>query len=195
MPLILWIPKPLAFENMPQMTSAVVTDNFGPHHAEARVGFLSYRTRHSVPKCRPSAARVEFMIGLVEWGLAAGAFIDASVRVVLVVLGRAGHFSALFTEDAELFWRKLCLPFALGLGNGIVCVVCHAARRSKESAEEWDVWHRSVDDGTLWCGVEAAADGSLGVATDECAGCIRDGMKSADKGGEGREAHRGKVVI
>jgi hypothetical protein len=102
MPLILGVAKPLALEDVAQMTSAVVAHNLRPHHAQARVWSLANSTRYCIPKGRPSTARIELMVGLVERCVAAGARVHAGIGVVLVVCARAGHFCTLLTENAEL---------------------------------------------------------------------------------------------
>jgi hypothetical protein len=102
MPLILGVAKPLALEDVAQMTSAVVAHNFRPHHAQAGIWSLANSARYCVPKGRPSTARVKLVVRLVERCIAAGARIHARIGVVLVVCARAGHFCALLTEDAEL---------------------------------------------------------------------------------------------
>lgn len=66
MTLILGISKLLALEDMAQMASAIVTHDFRALHTKTGVVALAYRTRYSIPKSGPSAARVEFVTGLVE---------------------------------------------------------------------------------------------------------------------------------
>ena len=56
MPLVLWIAKSLALENMSQMTSTVVAYNLRPHHAKTRVRLLSDGARDGIPEGGPSAA-------------------------------------------------------------------------------------------------------------------------------------------
>jgi hypothetical protein len=107
MPLILWIAKLLALEDMPQMPTAVIAHNLRPHHAHSRVRPLSDRAGHGVPECGPAAARVELVVGLVQWRVAAGARVDAGVGVVLVEFAGAGGLGAFFAQDAELLWVVL----------------------------------------------------------------------------------------
>jgi hypothetical protein len=102
MPLVLGVAKPLALEDMSKMSATVVAHNLRPHHAKAGVWSLSNSAWYSIPECRPTAARIEFVVRFVERRVAAGARVDAGVRVMLVVCAGAGHFGALLAEDAEL---------------------------------------------------------------------------------------------
>jgi hypothetical protein len=101
-PLILGVSKPLALEDVAQVSSTVVAYNLGPHHAEAGVGLLPNGAWHGVPECRPPASRIELVVRLVQWCVAAGASVDAGIGVVLVEGAGAGHFGALLAEDAKL---------------------------------------------------------------------------------------------
>jgi hypothetical protein len=65
MPLILWVAKLLALEDVSQMPAAVVTNNLRPHHTQTRVGSLANGTRNGIPKRRPSTARVKLVVRLV----------------------------------------------------------------------------------------------------------------------------------
>ena len=102
MSLILGVSKPLSLENMSQMTSAVVTNNFSAHHAETWVRLLTNSAGYGVPKGRPSAAGVKLVICFVERRIAAAARVDAGVGVVLVVGAGTGGLGAFLAEDAEL---------------------------------------------------------------------------------------------
>lgn len=106
MSLILGVPEPLAFEDMSQVSSTVVTHNLRPHHTEAWVRFLSHGTRNRVPESGPSAPRVKLVVRLVERRVAGAAVVDARVRVVFVIFSGAGHFGAFLAEDTELFCWK-----------------------------------------------------------------------------------------
>lgn len=102
MSLILGVSKPLSLEDMSQMTSAVVTNNFSAHHAETWVRLLTNSAGYGVPKGRPSAAGVKLVICFVERRIAAAARVDAGVGVVLVVGAGTGGLGAFLAEDAEL---------------------------------------------------------------------------------------------
>jgi hypothetical protein len=71
--------------------------------------------RNAVEVGRPAAAGAEFVGGAVQWGRAAGAGVDARVRVVLVVFAGAGGFGAFLAEDAELFWGAWLVFYVVGL--------------------------------------------------------------------------------
>ena len=88
--------------------------------------------------------------------------------------------------------RKLRLPLALGLRDGVVCLVCHGAGRSEKRAEKGYVWHRPLNRGALGAVVEGAAKSAGGVRADEGAGCVADCVERADELREGREAHRSR---
>lgn len=107
MPLVLWIAKSLALENMSQVTSTVVAYNLRPHHAKTRVRLLSDSARHGIPEGGPSTARVELVVCFVQRCVASGARVNARVGIVLVVCAGAGHLSALLSEDAELLYGQV----------------------------------------------------------------------------------------
>jgi hypothetical protein len=104
MSLILWVAEPLAFEDMSKMTTTVVADNLRPHHAKTGIGLLSHGARYGIPERGPSAAGVELVVCFVKRRVAAGAFVDAGIGVVLVVRAGTGHLGALLSEDAELLY-------------------------------------------------------------------------------------------
>jgi hypothetical protein len=101
-PLVLGVPKLLALEDMSQVPSAVIAHNLRAHHAQTAILLLAHGAWHRVPEGGPPAARVEFVVGFVEWRVAPAARVDACVGVVLIVSAGAGHFGALLAEDAEL---------------------------------------------------------------------------------------------
>ena len=107
MPLVLWIAKSLALENMSQVTSTVVAYNLRPHHAKTRVRLLSDGAWHGIPEGGPSAARVELVVCFVQRCVASGARVNARVGIVLVVCAGAGHLSTLLSEDAELLYGQV----------------------------------------------------------------------------------------
>ena len=65
MSLILGISEPLALENVPQVTTAIVANDFRPHHAETWIGPLADSVRECIPECRPSTAGVKLVVGFV----------------------------------------------------------------------------------------------------------------------------------
>jgi hypothetical protein len=107
MPLVLGVSKALALEDVPKMSAAVVAHNLRPHHAHCAIGPLAHSARHSVPEGGPAAARVEFVVRLVERRLAAAARVDTGVGVVLVEGAGPGRLGALLAEDAELLCEVL----------------------------------------------------------------------------------------
>lgn len=72
-PLILWVPKSLALENVSQMPSAVVAHDLSPHHAQTRVRLLPDSVRERIPESRPSTPRIELVVGFVEGSVAPSA--------------------------------------------------------------------------------------------------------------------------
>lgn len=58
--------------------------------------------RDAIKVGRPSAARLEFVIGLVEGLVAPSTSVDSLFRVVLVELSGSRRLSALFSQDAKL---------------------------------------------------------------------------------------------
>jgi hypothetical protein len=95
-----------ALEHMSQVTSTVAANDLCPLHAECAVGVSGHGARHGVKEGRPSAARLELVLGSVDWCVAAGAGICAGSRGVLVVFAGEGRFGAFLTEDAELLCRS-----------------------------------------------------------------------------------------
>ena len=85
MPLILRVSEPLSLEDMPKMTTAFVAHDLRPCHAESRIILLSYSSREGIPKGRPSAAGVEFVVRFVERCITRAAVVDAGVGVVFIV--------------------------------------------------------------------------------------------------------------
>lgn len=65
MSLVLGIPEPLAFENVPQVSTAIVANDFGPHHTKTWIWPLADSVRERIPKCGPSTSGVELVVGLV----------------------------------------------------------------------------------------------------------------------------------
>ena len=107
MPLVLWVSKPLALENVSQVSSTVIAHNLRAHHTEARVRSLADGAGNGIPERRPPAARVELVVGLVQRRLAALAGVDARGRVVLVECAGARGLGALLAQDAELLCAAL----------------------------------------------------------------------------------------
>jgi hypothetical protein len=92
-----------ALEDVPQMPTTVGADNLGSRHAQGAVLMTSDRAWDAVKVRWPSTARLEFVVGLVQWCFTACACVDTLLWIVLVELSRAWWLGALFPEDAELF--------------------------------------------------------------------------------------------
>lgn len=103
MPLICRRRIPLALEDMAQMTPAVTTHNLRPLHPKRAIRMSSHGAGDRVKVRRPAAAGLEFMRGLVERGIAAGASEDALGGVLGVVFACVSGLCAFFAQDAELF--------------------------------------------------------------------------------------------
>jgi hypothetical protein len=103
MPLICRRRIPLTLENMTQMTPAVTTHNLRPLHPKRAIRVSGHRTGDRVKVRRPAAPGLEFMRGLVERGIAAGASVDALGRGMGVVFACVRGLCAFLAQDAELF--------------------------------------------------------------------------------------------
>lgn len=103
MPLICRRRIPLALEDMTQMTPAITTHNLRPLHPKRAIRMSGHRTRDRVKVRRPAAPGLEFMRGLVQRGVAAGAGEDALGWVLGVVFACVRGLCAFFAQDAELF--------------------------------------------------------------------------------------------
>ena len=103
MPLVCRGVVSLALEHVSKMSTAVAANNLCPGHSERAVGVSRHGAWDVVEVCRPSTARLEFVVCLVEWRIAGGAGIDSLFRHMLVIFSGEWSFSALFAEDAELF--------------------------------------------------------------------------------------------
>jgi hypothetical protein len=88
---------------MTQMTPAVTTHNLRPLHPKRAIRVSGHRTGDRVKVRRPAAPGLEFMRGLVERGIAAGASVDALGRGMGVVFACVRGLCAFFAQDAELF--------------------------------------------------------------------------------------------
>lgn len=85
------------------MATTVAAYNLCPGHSERLVGVPCHRSRYAVKVCRPPAARLEFMVGFIERGIACGASVDTLVRHMLVIFTAKGRLGAFLSEDTELF--------------------------------------------------------------------------------------------
>lgn len=94
----------LALKHMAEMTSAVGTDNLRSLHAKCAVHMSGHSTGDRIKVCRPTAARLELVVGGIKRGIAAGAVVNTFGRVMVIVFTSAGAFSSLLAEDSELFY-------------------------------------------------------------------------------------------
>src|SRR5579872_378587 len=102
-------------EHVTQMRVASGAQDFRPEHSVAAVDVLVHAVvGDRAGKARPTAARIEFRIGLEEFGTAAYAAIDAGRRRSLILAGE-GPFGGLLACDSILLWRQLRTPFTVGL--------------------------------------------------------------------------------
>lgn len=132
--LVRWRWESFAFENMPKVASAVITNNFGPLHSECVVDMSLNSTRDRIKVGRPAAARLELVVGLVEGCVAAGAVIDTLRGVVGVIFTSASRLSALFTENSKLCGTQDCSPLvfsALIRGRHVFGSICRVAAGTK----------------------------------------------------------------
>lgn len=95
---------PLALEDMAQVTTTVGAHNLDALHAESAIGVSCDGAGDAVKVRGPSAARLEFVVGLVDRRVAPRAGVDAVVGEELVVFAGVRGFSAFVAEDAELFY-------------------------------------------------------------------------------------------
>lgn len=100
------------------MTAAVVASDLDPLHTPTPIRVPVDRARNSVEERRPAATTIEFGCCLVQRRVAPCACVDTIFGVVLVVFTRTGHFSSLFTQDAELLGVELGTPFRVGHAFG-----------------------------------------------------------------------------
>jgi hypothetical protein len=77
--------KSLSQEYMPQMTTAVRTENF--RAPPVRIRLANYGAFNLIVKARPAAVTVEFVLGPVKRGIAAPADIDPGLLVIHIFTG------------------------------------------------------------------------------------------------------------
>lgn len=92
----------LALEDVAQVASAVGADDLGAGHAKGVVRMAGHGARDAVKVGGPAASRLELVRRLVQRRLAAGARVDARLRVELVILAGSGGLCALLPQDSEL---------------------------------------------------------------------------------------------
>jgi len=139
------------------MTTAFAANDFRPGHSESSVCVAGDGAWYRVEVGRPTATRLEFMVGCVEGSVARGASIDTLVRVVFVVLASERRFGAFLTEHTELLFIEHRLPLIIASLVGVRHIGFVGG--AEERADEWDRRHRLEDcnsgercDGPVWGG-------------------------------------------
>lgn len=94
---------PLALEDMTQVPATIGADDFNPRHPQCPILVTGNSAWYAVKICRPTASRLELLIGLVQRGLTSCAGVDTLLRMVLIELARTRRLGALLPEDAKLF--------------------------------------------------------------------------------------------
>lgn len=92
----------LSLENMAQMATTIRAHDLRPLHSEGAISVSRHGTWYVVEVCWPSTARLELVVGFVQWSIASSAVVDAFFGHVLVVFAGAWGFGALLSDDAEL---------------------------------------------------------------------------------------------
>lgn len=100
----------LTLKYMAEVTPTVGTYDLCALHTKCVINVSSDSTRDGIKVCRPATARFELVIGSVKRRIATGAIVDAFGRVVGIVFTGARALSALFAENAELFWVQNSSP-------------------------------------------------------------------------------------
>lgn len=94
-----------SLEDVTQVSSAVRADDLCARHAKGAILVAGHGAWDGVEVCRPAAARLELVVGLVERCAAPCASVDTLGRVVLVIFTGARGLGALLSEDAELLCK------------------------------------------------------------------------------------------
>jgi hypothetical protein len=102
-PLIRWCIIALSFEDMTQVAATVAADNLRPLHAESTVCMSRDCARDGVIICWPATARLELVIGFVEWRIATSACVDTRIGHMFVVFTCTWSFGAFLSKNSELF--------------------------------------------------------------------------------------------
>lgn len=109
MPLICWRGISFSLENMSQMSSTIRTNNLGSLHSESTIGMPGHSTWDVVEICWPPTARLELVVCLVEWCIAACAGVYSCLWGVFVIFASTWCFSALLSQDSKLFYSSLVM--------------------------------------------------------------------------------------
>ncbi len=90
---------------MTKVSTTVTADDFCSY-AEGTVCMSCDCTGDGIVVCRPAAARLEFVVRLVERRTAAGAGVNTRVGHVLIIFTGPWSFGTFLTEDSELFYKQ-----------------------------------------------------------------------------------------
>lgn len=104
MPLIRRCWETLAFENMSKMASAVAADDFSALHAKGIVHISFDSTGNRIKISGPPTARFELVVCCIKRRITASTVVYTLRGIVRVIFASPRTFSALFTENPELFW-------------------------------------------------------------------------------------------
>lgn len=143
MPLVGRRVESFALEDVSEMTAAVLASDLDSFHAPTPVRVSINGTWNGVEEGRPTATGIELGGRLVERRVTTCACVDTLLGVMLVVLARSCHFSALLAKDAELLWVELGAPFGVGhalgerFGSGL-------GRCGRTHLESWS-WRRGKE--------------------------------------------------
>lgn len=107
----------LALEHVSEVTATIAANDFRSRHAKCSVSVSSHCAWNGIEICRPPAATLELMLGLIDWCIAACACVDSLVWVVFVVLASEWCFSTFLTQNAELLYSMLVSLAGNGLGS------------------------------------------------------------------------------
>ena len=117
--------KPLPGKHMPQMTAAIVADNFDP--ATIRIRYPLYRAGYLIVKRRPPAAGIKFILRVIKWRLTSTADISAGL-LIIGILARKRSFSALLHDD-PLFLKGQLIPFSHFYTSCYFCKITNCLRK------------------------------------------------------------------
>lgn len=95
---------PFTLEDMAKVASTVAAGDLRALHTKGVIHMSFHSTRNRVKIGRPTTARLELVVGLVQRCVATGAVIYTLRRVVGIIFTSARALCFLFAEDPELFY-------------------------------------------------------------------------------------------
>jgi len=99
-----------SFEDVAKMATTVAADNLSSLHAKGAIRVSRHCARDGIEICRPTAARLELVVCLVERRIAASAGVDTLLGHVLVIFSCSWSFGTLLSENPELFYDQESAP-------------------------------------------------------------------------------------